>query len=101
MYAAAPLRFQVGDALIEGDFKLIVSDGGETELYDLAQDPAERVDLSSEQPDVARSMRATLEVIRHENEERRRANRARLSEAERKETTEGTLEQLRALGYVD
>jgi arylsulfatase A-like enzyme len=100
LYATAPLRQGLRDMLIEGDYKLIVSSDG-LELYDLAADPDERINLIDEHPDVVRRMRATLRELRQRNEERRRRNLASVSDEMLEETAKGTLEQMRALGYVE
>ena len=59
-----PFRYQGSAALIDNEFKLIVSDyqQGEYELYDLSQDPQEIRNLMNELPNVARSLRTTFEA---------------------------------------
>jgi arylsulfatase A-like enzyme len=100
VYIPAPMRKGLRDALIEGDYKLIASSSG-IELYDLSRDPGERTNLASELPDVVERMRGTMRELRRLNEERRQHNMASLTDEDRAETTKGTLERMRALGYVD
>ncbi len=101
LYAAAPLRNHLRDMLIEGDYKLIVSADETVQLYDLARDPRELRNLVRKQPAVVRRMRATLETVRADNEERRRVNLGRTDANTLQKTGDQTLEQLRALGYVE
>jgi hypothetical protein len=46
-------------------------------------------------------MRGTMRELRQLNEERRQRNMASLTDEDRAEATKGTLERMRALGYVD
>ncbi len=100
LYATAPMRYGLRDSLIDGDYKLIVSKEG-LELYDLAQDPGETKNLVDELPDVVDRMRDELREVRRSNERRRKQNQELITDAGREETQEGTLEQMRALGYID
>ena len=100
LYATAPLRNALRDSVIDGDLKLIVSQRG-VQLYDLAADPGEQMDLAAERPDDVARLRELLRDLRRRNERRRRANQALIPDEGREETKEGTMEQLRALGYVD
>jgi arylsulfatase A-like enzyme len=43
-------------AALEGPFKLIVTGGGKPELYDVVNDPAERRDISAEQPELTKRL---------------------------------------------
>lgn len=49
------------DALVSGRYKLIVRDGGKTELYDRELDPGETRDRSKELTEVVEALRARLE----------------------------------------
>lgn len=60
-------------AVIDGNYKLVLHAAEQrAELYDLAQDPREQRDLSAQQPDVAKRLRALLDE-RLADAERRRA----------------------------
>ena len=65
------------------------------QLFDLASDPDERVNLITDRPEVAAEMRARLNAIlaRCARPSRGEAAEVHLNEPER--------EQLRALGYVN
>ena len=84
-------------ALMTDRFKLVRRPGGEEELYDLAADPNERVDVSGRYAKEAAALRRTLD------EALRRRPQARDSDAEGgdSETPPDQLEALRSLGYVD
>jgi len=47
-------------AALRGQFKLVVSHGGKSELYDVVGDPAERRDVSAEYPELTRQLRDEL-----------------------------------------
>ncbi|MCO6450455.1 MAG: sulfatase [Caldilineales bacterium] len=49
------------DAIVSAEHKLIRSNKGEIELYDLADDPAEACDLAEEQPQRANALSAQLD----------------------------------------
>ncbi len=100
LYQTAPMRYGLRDSVIDGDYKLIMSSGG-LELYDLVADPEERTNLAEEKPDVVRRLQQHLRELRRSNERRRRDNQALVSDEAREETQEGTMEQLRALGYIE
>ena len=90
----------VYDALIVGRYKAI-GRGDRTEIYDLEADPGERHDLASERPELATRLRARIDDRRADDDERRRDN-VRLAPSDvLDEASRATLEQLRALGYVD
>jgi len=57
-------RAEGGDqvAALRGDFKLVITRGGKPELYDVADDPAERRDVSARHPDLVRRLRAELKA---------------------------------------
>jgi arylsulfatase A-like enzyme len=93
-------RPEAGDALIEGSHKLISRVSGEELLFDLESDPGESRDLSEQRKDIADAMRGRLHEIRVENAERRRANLELGNDQLLKDASEATLEQLRAIGYV-
>jgi arylsulfatase A-like enzyme len=96
-------RFTVTDkhAVRSGPLKLILNNDGpelwragtHVELYDLAQDPAERRNLAGTRP-VAEAF------LRQELERFRRRQAARAADAAPLELTPEEREQLRALGYV-
>jgi arylsulfatase A-like enzyme len=78
-------------ALQEGSEKLVWSAYGDTlELYDLTQDPGERVNLVSRRAERSRELAGLLE-----------ATVDRWSERTPLEASDEALEQMRALGYVD
>jgi arylsulfatase A-like enzyme len=54
--------FRKADAIRSGDWKLRVSNGKVTGLYDLAEDPAEANDLSAAHPHRVRDMHKQLDV---------------------------------------
>ncbi|HEY5658737.1 MAG TPA: sulfatase [Myxococcota bacterium] len=93
-------RPEAGDALIEGSHKLISQASGKELLFDLASDPRESRDLLEQRGDVADAMRGRLHQIRVENAERRKANLALGDDQLLEDLSEKTLEQLRAIGYV-
>jgi arylsulfatase A-like enzyme len=76
-----------------GPQKLIESDRGEVELYDLGADPAETRDLAEDRPEVVERMRAVLERFA-------RGARARAPGPE-PELDPETRGALRELGYVE
>jgi arylsulfatase A-like enzyme len=93
-------RPEAGDALIEGSHKLISRVSGGELLFDLENDPGESRDLSEQRKDIAEAMRGRLHEIRVENAERRKANLELGNDELLKDASEATLEQLRAIGYV-
>ncbi len=42
---------------MEGRFKLVITEGGKPELYDVVGDPAERRNLSAQYPELTRRLR--------------------------------------------
>lgn len=90
-----------GDALIQGRYKLIWRPKEPAELYDLESDPGEKRSLVEELPEVTDTLMAELVRLRKDNA-RRRAENLRLGDKDRlDEVGDETLEQLRAIGYVD
>jgi len=81
-------------SIVAGDLKLISTRGGGAELYDLAADPLERVDLAGERPDAVAELLRRLEGI--ENGARRYPRTTRLPPP----PSEALLEHLRGIGYV-
>jgi choline-sulfatase len=101
-YLAGPVRLSGGlDALVDGEYKLIAMLNGSAELYHLSDDPGELRNLAAERPAVVARMRADLDRIRGEKDERWRRNFAHQTEEERLEVHEQALEGLRELGYVE
>ena len=43
-------------AALEGPFKLVITGGGKSELYDVVNDPAERRDVSAEHPEITKRL---------------------------------------------
>ncbi len=81
----------VRKAILRWPWKLIVSpDGGE--LFHLARDPGEGLNLLTERGDVARQLAAELERL---------ATAPPTGEWQEHELDEATLEELRTLGYID
>ncbi len=93
-------RPEAGDALIEGSHKLMSRASGEEFLFDLASDPGESRNLLEQRKDIAEAMRGHLHEIRVENAERRKANLELGNDELLRDASEATLEQLRAIGYV-
>ena len=82
-------------AIRQGDEKLILSDDGSTQLFDLAADPDETTDLSEREParrDELRSQITRLLIGPERGVHERSAPTVELDAA--------TLEELRALGYA-
>jgi len=75
------------------DIKYILSDDGAEELYDLSRDPAEGNDLSTEQANIAASLRQKVEA-----EIRSAQVRDLLNQSAADNGTQGAL---RALGYLE
>jgi len=86
------------DALIRGNFKLIVTPEG-WELYDLDADPYESTDLSAERPQIVARLEADIRALREETEARR--TRVGGDPEVLEHASQETLEELRALGYVE
>lgn len=82
-------EFERRRAVRTGRYKLIVSEPEEVELYDLAEDPGERVNLAERAPELARELRARLDEVKP-----REDSGFELPEEELRE-------RLRALGYVE
>lgn len=82
---------RVRAAFYSDQYKYIRSSDGQHELYDLAQDPAERSNLIAHRPEVARRLARELEGFQH--------NGFAPPGEPVKTLPEEALEQLRALGY--
>ena len=82
-------------ALREGDHKLILSDSGTTQLFDLAADPNETTDLSERDPERRERLRAQITTLLIEPE-----IGAQKRAAPELDLDASTLDELRALGYV-
>ena len=94
-WALHPIRGNVNVAMRQGHWKGIWNHDVESfELYDLASDPDERIDLSAENPELTRQMqdqaRDWLETCRE----------SAFETGEAVELDDMVKEQLRALGYV-
>lgn len=83
-------------SIVVGNHRLIATEDGRAELYDLAQDPYERRDLAEDLPEVASELLARL--VETENSSRRFPPAFRLPD---EESREEMIEHLRALGYVN
>ncbi len=81
-------------SIIVGDHRLIAQDGGRVELYDLANDPLERIDLADELPDVVAKLLRELDGI--ERSAPRYTRTTRLPPP----PDEAMLEHLRGIGYL-
>lgn len=90
----------IHDALVAGRYKLM-GFPDRFELYDLEADPGERRDLADAAPAIRRELTEKITRLRDENERRRVANLAFGSSETLERTSAETLEQLRALGYVE
>jgi choline-sulfatase len=100
-YVVSPLRDEATDALVQGRYKLIAAGHDRAlELYDLIADPGERRNLAELRPEVATAMLRRVRQWRKRNEERRQVTLARVGAAPRADDKE-TLEQLKALGYIE
>ena len=82
-------------AIVTERFKLVRDDrSGQLELFDLARDPGETVNLAESRPALTRSLLASLEArIAHA--------RGRPSEVQEATLSSELLELLRGLGYVE
>jgi arylsulfatase A-like enzyme len=92
------------DALVEDNYKLIVTRDGALELYDIASDPHETVNYAALVPDVTDSMYDKILKIRKQNEKRRKRNLEALGDdlpMMSEEKKKKVIEKLKALGYVD
>ena len=83
------------NAVVQGDWKLIVRGNGERELYDLANDPTEQNSLASDAAQADRVARLELELERL----RERFGAAAGEGTEHVEANEETQRAMRALGY--
>jgi arylsulfatase A-like enzyme len=77
--------------VISGEWKAIF-DGGQAELYHLAEDPMEEQDLAAQRMDIVDELRAKLEAWDAGEERAEQSGEA---------LTEDDLEALRSLGYID
>ncbi len=89
-------------AVVVGEWKLVIDDRlGETRLFDLEQDPEERVDVSTEHPEVVSRLRALADRMRDEalrGSEGYRADAGTISDDELSPELRDALE---ALGYIE
>jgi arylsulfatase A-like enzyme len=76
-----------------GDIKLIASDKGDFELYDLGSDPTELIDLSAKRPKVTSMLRRQLETWL--------ASEASSGPVQEPTLDRETIEALRTLGYTE
>jgi len=79
-------------AYVNEDFKLISSSDGEHELYDLANDPTEQINLLATEPATAGELQERLDAWLRRHTEGRGAGAVKL--------TEEDLEIMRAFGYA-
>jgi arylsulfatase A-like enzyme len=83
------------ESVVAGDHKLIRrSEAPLIQLFDVVADPGERVDLAESQPERVRELLAVLDGILKEN-------RSEGTTGSVEVTDPATLEQLRAMGYLD
>jgi arylsulfatase A-like enzyme len=80
------------DVVIEGRWKLILTDGRSPELYDIEADPGESTDRSADDPRRVADLRTWLDGFRHREIVYPPAGRPSL--------TPDDVRQLRSLGYV-
>ena len=88
------------DALRDGRFKLIATPD-RTELYDLADDPRERNDLSLQRPEVVKRMLSELVALRAATRARREARGGVTHPDALRRASRETLDALRSLGYLE
>ena len=100
-YAVNPSTGENVDALVQGNFKLICWGDEAPQLYDLAADPREQRDLASERPDIVAAMLTRIAELRRKSAERKQRNLSRLDPEILNRANRETLEQLKALGYVE
>jgi len=82
-------------AMVDGRWKLIASDGrGDPQLFDLQQDPGEQVDLADSHPEVLARFAGALADFE-------KIHLEPADDLEQAPVTPETIEQLKALGYVD
>jgi len=79
-------------AIYEGDFKFIWSSDGKYELYDIAKDPREMVNLYGQMPDVEQRLGAKLEPLIAESN--------RLNSLSTPQLDSELRRRLQALGYI-
>lgn len=92
------------DALVEGNYKLIVTKDGSFELYDTAGDPLEENNIAARSPELVEVMYQTIVRWREENSSRRKRNLAALGDHVNEMSSEEkqkVIEKLRSLGYVE
>lgn len=88
-------RTQHSHVLYCGDLKLVVTEDGSEELYDLAADPTEQHDVSGSRPDALADCRREYEHLAESN------LYTPFDVRGEQEVTEADLELLRSLGYVE
>jgi arylsulfatase A-like enzyme len=99
-YARAPVSARIPElrSLTDGRWHLIVDvESGDRELYDLASDPAETKSIVTEHPELVD--RLSKQIFELEQKLRSAKELARSIPVDQ-EVDPGTLEQLRALGYI-
>lgn len=80
------------------EFKYVYVYDGQDELYDIIQDPAEQKNIIRERPGIARDLRTELLEWYEKNRDLRDVD---YTEQPRLQIDEETLEQLKALGYLN
>jgi arylsulfatase A-like enzyme len=92
------------DALLDGSFKLISLKDNNFELYDLAEDGGESLNIASSQPDRVASMYDAVLRLRKTNSVRQEKNIAALDEDDLRELPEqekqDIIKKLKSLGYI-
>jgi arylsulfatase A-like enzyme len=81
------------DAIVQGDFKLIRSNRGDVELFDLLDDPGETTDLADSDPDTVSRLAAALDQWLRRHPPGRVAPPSA-------DLDDGLVEHLRGLGYL-
>ena len=91
--AESPAYGPDSKAIVYDRYKLVYRPGGVNQLFDLEADPAELSDLADERPDLVAEL---IDLMEQEL-----AGIDRSDPGEAMELSPGTVEQLRALGYLD
>lgn len=92
-------------ALIMGDYKLItngVNKNYNYELYNLKNDPAEKINIVAGNPEILKTMLEIISGFREENEKRRKYNLSKIDKnVKLDEEWQKTQRLLKSLGYIE